>query len=175
MSQLIYALYNDDHVLLKGAQKLVDEGISVQNAYSPFFIHGLDKVLGVKWTRLAICAFFYGMAGVSIALLGMWYFMVYDWPQDIGGKPSFSFFENVLAFVPVTFEVGVLCAAHLMVITFLFRSWILPGVTPRNPDIRTTNDHFALEISIDRNHKYNADELRTILLETGALKVWENK
>jgi hypothetical protein len=43
--------------------------------------------------------------------------MIQDWPQDIGGKPSFSYIENMPAFVPIMFEMTVFFAAHLMVIT----------------------------------------------------------
>jgi hypothetical protein len=39
--------------------------------------------------------------------------------QDIGGKPSFSYIENMPAFVPIMFEMTVFFAAHLMVITFI--------------------------------------------------------
>jgi hypothetical protein len=33
--------------------------------------------------------------------------MIQDWPQDIGGKPSFSYIENMPAFVPIMFEMTV--------------------------------------------------------------------
>ena len=52
------------------------------------------------------------------------YIMIVDWPQNIGGKPSFSFIENMPAFVPIMFEMTVFHAAHLMVITFYLRSRI---------------------------------------------------
>jgi hypothetical protein len=32
--------------------------------------------------------------------------MIQDWPQDIGGK-SFSYIENMPAFVPIMFEMTV--------------------------------------------------------------------
>jgi hypothetical protein len=37
--------------------------------------------------------------------------MIQDWPQDIGGKPSFSYIENMPAF-PIMFEMTVFfCSA----------------------------------------------------------------
>ena len=48
----------------------------------------------------------------------MWFIMISDWPMIIGGKPNFSYGQNLPAFIPVTFEATVFCAAHLMVITF---------------------------------------------------------
>jgi protein-S-isoprenylcysteine O-methyltransferase Ste14 len=43
-------------------------------------------------TRLAICSF-YTVVLVSFATWMMNYIMIQDWPQDIGGKPSFSYIE----------------------------------------------------------------------------------
>jgi len=44
----------------------------------------------VKQTRIAMAAFIYGCVGLSLALFGMWYFMIQDWPMNIGGKPNFT-------------------------------------------------------------------------------------
>jgi hypothetical protein len=43
----------------------------------------------------------------SVATAMMNYIMIQDWPQDIGGKPSFSYIENMPAFVPIMFELTV--------------------------------------------------------------------
>jgi hypothetical protein len=142
----IYGLYNDDEIMVKGAKALVAKGIKVSDVYSPFPVHGIEKIIGMKWTRLAIAGFIYGMVGCALALIGMRYFMIVDWPMNIGGKPNFSLLENIPSFVPITFEFSVLCAAHGMVITYLLRNWTLPGVSARNPHPRTTDDHFAIEI-----------------------------
>ncbi len=82
------------------------------------------------------------MIGITLATLGMRYMMVIDWPMNIGGKPNFSYIQNFPSFVPITFEFGVLCAAHGMVITYLIRNWNFPFVEARNPHPRTTDDHF---------------------------------
>ena len=54
-----------------------------------------------------------------LLLLMMWYMMIEDWPMIIGGKPNFSLLQNLLAFIPITFEMTVFFAAHLMVLTYL--------------------------------------------------------
>jgi hypothetical protein len=97
-----------------------------------------------------------------------WYMMVSDWPTDIGGKPSFYYYMNWPAFIPVTFELTVFCAAHGMALTYFLRNWNLPGVSPKNPDPRTTDDHFLMEIEVK-----DEDEARAIamLRETGATEV----
>ncbi|MCH1461454.1 MAG: DUF3341 domain-containing protein, partial [Candidatus Poseidonia sp.] len=119
--KVFHVMYDDDGTLMAAAKQLVAKGIRIKDVYSPFPVHGIDPVIGVTRTRLAITSFMYAMTGTSLALLGMWYFMIQDWPMNIGGKPSFSLIENLPAFVPVTFEFSVLCGAHGMAITYLLR------------------------------------------------------
>jgi len=119
---------------------------------------------------LAIASFMYAMTGTSLALLGMWYFMINDWPMNIGGKPSFSLIENITAFIPVTFEFSVLCGAHGMAITYLLRNGTLPGMPATNPDPRTTDDKFVVEITTDTN-SLSADELESAIRATDLLEL----
>lgn len=170
-NKIVLGIYDDDEVLLEGLKKFRDKGIKIKNVFSPFPIHGIDGIIGIRRTRLAICSFLYGATGTTLALLMMWYMMIHDWPMDIGGKPSFALYTNLPAFIPVTFEITVLCAAHGMALTFLLRSKILPGVTAYVPDIRSTDDKFVVEIhSSDQTQINNAISL---LRETGAIEVKE--
>jgi hypothetical protein len=73
------------------------------------------------------------------------------------------------AFIPVTFESTVFCAAHGMALTFFLRSWILPGVTEKNPDPRTTDDHFMMVV--EAKDEASALQIQNILRETGATEV----
>tara|TARA_Y100000739_G_C20591498_1_gene458128 strand:- start:575 stop:1084 length:510 start_codon:yes stop_codon:yes gene_type:complete len=163
-------MYDDDDKLLEAARELVGKGIHVNDVYSPFPIHGIDPIIGVKRTRLAITSFMYAMTGTSLALLGMWYFMISDWPMNIGGKPSFSLFENVPAFIPVTFEFSVLCGAHGMAITYLLRNGTLPGMPATNPDPRTTDDKFVMEI-MTSNNELDAKKLEAAIKKTALLEL----
>jgi len=92
--------------------------------------------------------------------------------MNIGGKPSFSLIENLPSFVPILFESGVFCAAHGMVITFLLRSWILPGVSNKNPDPRTTDDLHLIELALDGKE---ATDATSILKKSGAVEINEVK
>ena len=170
--KVLYATYDDDQKLLEGAKTLVGEGVFIKDVFSPFPIHGLDPVIGVKRTRLAICAFIYGLTGLGLALLGFWYFMVADWPMDIGGKPNFYLYQNIPAFIPITFEFTVLCAGHGMAITYLLRNWTLPGVKARNPYPYTTDDKFVMEIH-PGHQDMSADDLRKKIEATGTILLEE--
>ena len=168
--KVFHVMYDDDDKLMAAAQALVAKGIRIKDVYSPFPVHGIDPVIGIKRTRLAIASFMYAMTGTSLALLGMWYFMIQDWPMNIGGKPSFSLIENLPAFVPVTFEFTVLCGAHGMAITYLLRNGTLPGMPASNPDPRTTDDKFVMEILTEENDM-DAAVLESAVKETDVMEV----
>ena len=160
-------MYDDDHTLLDGAKKLVANGVKITEVFSPFPIHGIDPVIGIKNTRLGIMAFLYGLTGLTLATLGMRYMMVVDWKMNIGGKPNFSYLENILAFVPISFEFTVLCAAHGMAITYLLKNKTLPGMPAQNPDPRTTDDKFVMEIRLSENSALSEEAIDNLLSETG--------
>ena len=171
--KVIYAMYDDDDVLKKGAKELVDKGVRVADVYSPFPVHGIDPIIGVEPTRLGIAAFLYGITGTMLAAIGIRYFMIIDWPMNIGGKPNFSLMDNILSFVPIFFEFTVLCAAHGMAITYLLRNKTLPGMPARNPDPRTTDDKFVMEIRLNENSKFSNEELTKMVKATGIIEIEE--
>lgn len=166
-NKVIYAIYNDDDVLMDAVKKTRAAHHHIEEVFTPFPVHGLDKAMGLAPTRLAICAFLYGCVGISVATTMMSYIMIHDWPQDIGGKPSFSFIQNMPSFVPIMFEMTVFFAAHLMVITFYMRSRLWPFKEAENPDVRTTDDHFLMEVAVTDNEA----ELVSFFEGTGAVEV----
>ena len=166
-NKVIHALYNDDDILMMAVKKVRAAHHHIDEVYCPFPVHGLDKAMGLAPTRIAIAAFLYGIVGLSVAITMMNFIMIQDWPQDIGGKPSFSYLENMPSFVPVMFELTIFFAAHLMVITFYMRSKLWPFKKAENPDVRSTDDHFVMEISVHDNE----ESLRALLQETGAVEI----
>jgi len=166
-SKVIHAFYNDDEVVLEAVKKVKAANHHIEEVFCPFPVHGLDKAMGLAPTRIAIASFMFGITGLGVAIWLTYYTMIADWPQDIGGKPSFSWAENMPAFVPIMFELTVFFAAHLMVITFYMRSRIWPFKKAENPDPRTTDNHFLMEIEVHDNE----EELTSLLNETGAVEI----
>ena len=166
-NKVIYAIYNDDDVLMNAVKTTRAAHHHIEEVFTPFPVHGLDKAMGIAPSRLAICSFLYGCVGISFATFMMSFIMIHDWPQDIGGKPSFSFIQNMPSFVPIMFEMTVFFAAHLMVITFYMRSRLWPFKQAENPDVRTTDDHFLMEIAVNNNEA----ELVSFFEGTGAVEV----
>jgi len=152
---------------LSAVKAVVKDKHHIEEVYTPFPVHGLDKAMGLEETRISIMAFIYGCIGLSVAVLMMNFIMIQDWPQNIGGKPSFSYLENMPAFVPVMFEMTVFFAAHLMVITFYLRSRLWPFKKAENPNPLTTDDKFLMEIAVDNNES----DLKALLKKTGAIDI----
>jgi len=98
MNEKIYGLmaeFNTPGDLLRAGEKLRAEGYQKWEAFTPFPIHGLDKIMGyrnslVGWVALAGGAFMF----LNVVFL-IWFTNAFDYPLIVGGKPMFS--------VPMTF------------------------------------------------------------------------
>jgi hypothetical protein len=167
-SKIFRALYTDDDILMNAVKKVREAKHHIEEVYTPFPVHGLDKALGLDETRLSMAAFLYGCLGLTVATVMMNYIMIEDWPQDIGGKPSFTFIQNMPAFVPVMFEMTIFFAAHLMVITFYLRSKMWPFKKAENPLPSTTDATFLMEVAVKEGEE---EALTELLLDTGAVEV----
>lgn len=165
-TKIIYGLYGDDDDLMHGVKAFTDKGISINEVYTPFPVHGLDKALGLKKTRISDAAFIYACYGVTIGITLTAYIMNHDWPQNIGGKPSFTWINNFPAFIDPMFELMVFCSAHLMSLTFLVRNKMYPGAKPQNPDPRTTDDKFMMEFVSD-----DVETIKQLLIDTGVEEI----
>ena len=172
-TKIFHALYNDDDVLLSAVKKIKEKHYDIEEIYTPFPVHGLDKVMGLEPTRLAIAAFIYGCIGLLFGGLLIYYIMISgvgkSWPMNIGGKPNFTFYQNMPAFVPIMFECTVLFAGHLMSLTYFYRNKLYPGASTKSPDPRTTDDKFLMELIVEDGDK----EIIKILKYTGASEINE--
>ena len=169
MAKRIYGVFDDEEALMHAIPLLKEKGVVCKDVQSPFPIHGIESLIGVPRTRISSASFLFGLTGTSFALWMTWYMMIYDWPINIGGKPNMMFYMNLPAFIPVTFELTVFCAAHGMAITFLLRSKLLPGVTAPIPHPRITDDKFILHVDVKDESKVN--DVAALIKSEGASDV----
>ena len=165
--KILHAVYDDDDKLLDAVKQIKAANYEIEEVYTPFPVHGLDKAMGLKETRLAITAFIYGCIGFCFAIWMMNHIMILDWPQNIGGKPSFSFIENMPSFVPIMFELTVFFSAHLMVITLYLRSKLWPFKEAENPIPETTDDKFLIVIEFSGDEK----DLKKLVQQTDVMDI----
>ena len=171
--KVIHAIFDDEEILLQSVKEIKSKKYNIEEVYSPFPVHGLDHALGLKETRMAITAVIYGCIGLSFGGLLIYYIMISgvgkSWPMNIGGKPNFTFYQNMPAFVPIMFECTVLFAGHLMSLTYFYRNKLYPGASTKSPDPRTTDDKFLMELIVEDGDK----EIVKILKSTGASEINE--
>src|SRR5271169_4812692 len=98
MSEKLYGMmaeFNSPGELLRAAEKVSAAGYRRWDVFTPFPIHGIDKVMNlgnslVGWVSLALAA------GAFLSVAGLiWFANAFDYPLIVGGKPMFS--------VPMTF------------------------------------------------------------------------
>jgi len=111
----LMAEFDGPEGLLAAAQRASEEGYQKINAYAPYPIHGLAEAVGHRRTRLPLVVLIGGIVGgVGGYLLQLWVSAV-AYPINVGGRPLNSW----PAFIPVTFELTVLCAALAAVLGML--------------------------------------------------------
>ncbi|MCL7988722.1 DUF3341 domain-containing protein [Sphingobacterium sp. lm-10] len=171
MSNTKYILgsFADPDEMMHGIEKLQENNISIYDCYTPMPIHGIEAKLGVKPSRLPIAAFIAGATGTILGFSLLFYTTAYDWPMNVGGKPSLP----LPNFVPVTFEVTILLCALGMVATFFYRNHLFPGRAPRVMDLRASDDRFI--IAIDAKENTDHDLIDGLLKDAGAVEVKFNE
>src|SRR5207253_8199302 len=107
----LLAEFEDVDGVLNAAQHVRDAGYTRWDVHTPFPVHGMDQAMGIKPTILPWMVLIAGVSGMSLGILLQWYANDLEYPYLISGKPFMSF----PAFVPVIFELTILCSALMAV------------------------------------------------------------
>lgn len=108
--QRIYGLvaeFESADQLLNAAHRTREAGYRRVDAFSPMPVEGLAEAVGFHTTRLPLVVLLAGMFGAAAGFLLQWYANVLSFPLNVDGKPHNSW----PAFIPITFELTILCAA----------------------------------------------------------------
>ena len=93
--------------LVEAARAAREQGYRRLDAYTPFPVEGLPEALGRKRTLVPLVVLIGGIIGGTGGYFMQWYANVISYPINIGGRPLHSW----PSFIPITFELTVLCAA----------------------------------------------------------------
>jgi Ni/Fe-hydrogenase subunit HybB-like protein len=104
----------EERRLERAVRELRRAGYEVADVHTPYAVHGLEKVAGIRPSRLGWACAVGGFTGAGLMILFESWTSATSWALDIGGKP----FNSIPAFIPVTFEFGVLLAALATVAAF---------------------------------------------------------
>jgi len=170
---LIFGVFEDEVKLLHTVEDVRKKGFEIFDCFTPFPVHHLDTAMGISRTRLSIAAFLCGLTGFSLGLLLQFYMMVFDWPMNIGGKPSD--YHMLPSMVPVTFECTILCTAFGLAFLFFLRNKMGHGINPDILDIRQTDDHLLIAFDADKLDNDKRSELISILQHNEVTEIHDYK
>lgn len=163
-ARVFVASFENEQLLLDAAAAARQAGFPAHDAYTPYAVHGLDEVLGLRPSRLPWVCFGCGLFGLLAALLFQWWTSAVDWPLNVGGKPPAS---NP-AFILVGFELMVLLAGVGTVFAFFVRARLYPRAEPAFSIERVTDDRFAL-CFLPTDRGFDEARVRTLCESSGAV------
>ena len=165
LKKFVVGVFDDENVLFPAVSKVRRAGYKIHEVYTPYAVHGLDKAMGLRETSIHTAGFIYGITGTTIAVTFMSWIFTKDWPLNIGGKPHFA----LPAWIPITFELTVLCASVAMVLTFCYICQIAPFVKKHHFNLRSSDDLFVMVVEC--TERTNEDELKNLISGAGAVNV----
>jgi hypothetical protein len=103
----LMAEFAGEKEILAAARAAHAGGYRRMDAFTPFPIDGLAENLGRKKSRVPLIVLIGGICGGIGGYFMEWYANVISYPLNIAGRP----YNSWPAFVPITFELTILCAA----------------------------------------------------------------
>jgi hypothetical protein len=143
--RLFLGVFKDEDDVLEATRACREAGFEFQDVYSPYAVHGLDRAMGLPFSKITWVTFLCGALGTTIALVGQSYVAWWDWPLNIGGKPPIS----LPAFIPVTFELTVLIGGLCTLLGLILFCRLFPGKRARLLHPRVTDDRFVIALWAD--------------------------
>jgi hypothetical protein len=101
---------------MHAAEKVRDAGFTRWDVFTPFPVHGMDRAMGLKNSKVGWFAFLGGVTGYATGMLMIWFMNAVDYPIVVGGKPMFSPF----AAFPPSYELTILFGAFGSLFGMLF-------------------------------------------------------
>ncbi|MEQ8523478.1 DUF3341 domain-containing protein [Gracilimonas sp.] len=167
----IIAEFKNPKELIDVAKTMSKSGFSKFDTFSPFPIHGMDKAMKLKKSKLGWIVLGHAFIGFFGALAMMYFMAVMDYPMNISGKPFF----NAPAWVPITFELTVLLSSFGAV----FGMFFLNGLPRLNNPLfnverfkKATDDGFFACIEAE-DDMFEAGKVKKLFEEAGATHIEE--
>lgn len=157
----ILAEFRSPEALLAAARAAREAGYRRMDAFSPFPVEGLAEQVGFGFNLLPWLVLLAGFGGAALGFYMEYYGMAISYPIVVAGRPLNSW----PAYIPITFELGVLSASIVGLLGMLMLSG-LPR--PSHPVFYAsrfslaTRDRFFLCIEA-ADPLFNADEARAFL------------
>jgi hypothetical protein len=155
--------------LLAAAERLRAAGYRRIDTYSPFPIHGMDRAMGLRRSKVPLFACAGGLFGLIFAQTLQWYQSAVAYPLVTGGKPL----NSAEAFVPITFETMILYACFGAIAGMLLLNGLPRLYHPAfrgGTFARATTDGFFLTVEA-ADPRFDRHEIASVLEAAGATRV----
>jgi hypothetical protein len=103
----VMAEFGSAEELLRAVTKLRELGMQKLDAFTPYPIRELEPLLGIKRSFIPKVVLVMALIGAGSAYLLQWWCAAVAYPLNVGGRP----YHSGPAFIPITFETGILFAA----------------------------------------------------------------
>jgi hypothetical protein len=144
---LFLGVFTDEDDVLEATKKCREADFNFHDVFTPYAVHGLDRAMGLPFSKITWVTFLCGLMGTTIAISGMTYVSWWDWPVNIGGKSPFPW----PAFVPIMFELTVLIGGLCTMLGLFAMCRIFPGKKARLLHPRVCDDRFVIAIEVDED------------------------
>ena len=161
----ILAEFDSTAATLHAAEKVRDAGFRRWDVFTPFPVHGMDRAMGLKNSKVGWFSFLGGVTGYTSGMLMIWYMNAFDYAIPVGGKPMFSPFY---AFPP-SYELTILLGSFGAILGMLFLNRLPRLHHPllkHRRFARVTHDGFFIVIEAS-DPKYSEIDTRKLLESVG--------
>ena len=155
--------------VLEAARRVRGAGYSRWDVHSPFPVHGIDPVMGIRPTRLPWLVLAAGLIGLAGGISLQWFANASSYPIFISGKPIWSLPANI----PVAFETTILCAALTAVFGMLALNRLPTHYHPLfklDRFRRVTSDRFFIVVDAS-DDQFDLDRTTLLFKDAGATAV----
>jgi hypothetical protein len=152
--------------VIDAARQVRKAGFTRWDVHSPFPIHGIDHVMGIRSTILPWLVLGGGLSGLFGGIALQWFCNAYDYQIIISGKPFWSLPANI----PIAFECTVLLAALTAVFGMLALNKLPMLYNPLFKSERfrrVTDDRFFVVIDAS-DRKFDLETTTQLLKDAGA-------
>ncbi len=156
--RLLVAAFAREKDIVEATRACRERGLEVVDVWTPYPVHGLDRIMGLARSRLPLVTLLLAIIGAGLKIWFEYWTTEFSWPLNVGGKP----WDSLPAFIPVTFEVMVLTAGISTVVAFFIAARLWPGKRPLTPDERATDDRFVLVLE-ETDSTFDAGDVTELL------------
>jgi hypothetical protein len=151
---------------IHAAEMVRDAGFRRWDVFTPFAVHGMDRAMGLRNSKVGWFSFIGGATGYVLGNLMIWFMNDANYPILVGGKPMFSPF----AAFPPSYELTILLGAFGSILGMLFLNRLPRLHHPLLKHRRfalASHDKFFIVIETS-DPKYSETEIRKLLEDAGS-------